>query len=187
MWWWAVGSALVALTKTAVVDTALELLRESGLPGMSMRTLATRLGVQASALYWHVPSKQALLTAIAERILATIGPVGEARSAAEELRAVGEALRAAVTGVPDGAEIVALGLAAGAVNPVVEVIDAACTRHGLDGRGPGLATALTGYVVGLSLEEQTHHNLTVADPATPPVEFDARFEQGLDALLTGVG
>ncbi|MBB1019452.1 TetR family transcriptional regulator, partial [Dietzia sp. DQ11-71] len=45
----------MALTKTAVVDTALELLRESGLPGMSMRTLATRLGVQPSALYWHVP------------------------------------------------------------------------------------------------------------------------------------
>lgn len=176
----------MALTKTAVVDTALELLRESGLPGMSMRTLATRLGVQPSALYWHVPSKQALLAAVAERVLATMGPVGAGRSAAEELRAVGEALRAAVTGVPDGAEIVALGLAAGAANPVAEVVEAAGSRHGIAGRAPGLTTALTGYVVGLSLEEQTHHNLTVADPATPPVEFDARFDQGLDALLTGV-
>ncbi|MGI9588642.1 MAG: TetR family transcriptional regulator, partial [Dietzia maris] len=81
----------MALTKTAVVDTALELLRESGLPGMSMRTLATQLGVQPSALYWHVPSKQALLTVVAERILATMGPVGAGRSAADELRAVGEA------------------------------------------------------------------------------------------------
>ena len=50
----------------------------------------------------------------------------------------------------------------------------------------GLTTALTSYVLGLSLEEQTHHNLTVADPATPPVEFEARFELGLDALLAGV-
>lgn len=176
----------MALTKTAVVDTALELLRESGLPGMSMRTLATRLGVQPSALYWHVPSKQALLTVVAERILATMGPVEAGSSAADELRAVGQALRAAVTGVPDGAEIVALGLAAGAVNPVAEVVEAACSRHGLEGRAPGLTTALTGYVVGLSLEEQTHHNLTVADPATPTVEFDPRFRQGLDAMLAGV-
>lgn len=176
----------MALTKTTVVDTALELLRESGLPGMSMRTLATRLGVQPSALYWHVPSKQALLTVVAERVLATMGPVGVGRSAAEELRAVGEALRAAVTGVPDGAEIVALGLAAGAVNPVAEVVREACARHGLDDRAPGLTTALTGYVVGLSLEQQTHHNLTVADPATPPVEFDPRFADGLEALLGGV-
>src|SRR5690606_12645158 len=111
---------------------------------MSMRTLATRQGVQPSALYEHVPSQQALL------------PVGAGRSAADELRAVGEALRAAVTGVPDGAEIVALGLAAGAVNPVAEVVKATCARHGLQGRAPGLTTALTGYVVGLSLEEQTH-------------------------------
>ena len=176
----------MALTTTTVVDTALDLLRESGLPGMSMRTLATRLGVQPSALYWHVPSKQALLTAVAERILAAMGPVGSGASAAAELRQVGAALRAAVTGVPDGAEIVALGLAAGAVNPVAGAVEAACARHGLEDRAAGLTTALTSYVVGLSLEEQTHHNLTVADPATPPVEFETRFEQGLDALLAGV-
>ena len=176
----------MALTKAAVVDTALELLRESGLPGMSMRTLATRLHVQPSALYWHVPSKQALLTVVAERILATVSTIGAGHSAAEELRAVGEALRVAVTGIPDGAEIVALGLAAGVANPVAEVVEATCERHGLAGRAPGLTTALTGYVVGVSLEEQTHHNLTVADPATPPVEFDPRFERGLDALLAGV-
>ena len=175
----------MALTKTSVVDSALDLLREAGLPGMSMRTLATRLGVQPSALYWHVPSKQALLTAVAERVLATMGPVGAAGSAAGELRAIGTALRAAVTGVPDGAEIVALGLAAGAVNPVAEVVEAACTRHGLGGRAAGLTTALTAYVLGLSLEEQTHHNLAVADPATPPVEFDAGFSAGLEALLAG--
>ena len=175
----------MALTKSAVVDTALELLRESGLPGMSMRTLAGRLHVQPSALYWHVPSKQALLTAVAERILATMGPVGVADTAAAELGAAGRALRHAVTAVPDGAEIVALGLAAGAVNPVADVVAATCRRHGLEGRAPGLTTALTAFVLGLSLEQQTHHNLVVADPATPPGQFDSRFSEGLAALLAG--
>ena len=177
----------MALTKTAVVASALELLRESGLPGMSMRTLATRLGVQPSALYWHVPSKQALLTAVAEQVLGRVGAVDAGSSATGELRAIGVSLRDAVTGVPDGAEIVALGLAAGAENPVANAVHAACARHGLVERGPGLTTALTGYVIGLSLEEQTHHNLRVADPGTPAVDFRPRFESGLNALLAGCG
>ena len=176
----------MALTQTAVVDTALELLRESGLPGMSMRTLASRIGVQPSALYWHVPSKQVLLTAVAERILATMRPVAAGGSAPGELRSIGDALRAAVTGVPDGAEIVALGLAAGAVNPVTEAVEATCGRYGMADRAAGLTTALTGYVIGLGLEEQTHHNLRAADPQMAAVEFGPRFDAGLDALLVGV-
>lgn len=176
----------MALSQTSVVDTALELLRESGLAGMSMRTLATRIGVQPSALYWHVPSKQALLTGVAERVLATVRPVEAGDSAAAELRAIGEALRTAVTGVPDGAEIVALGLAAGAVNPVAYAVEAACARYGEADRAPGLTTALTGYVIGLGLEEQTHHNLRAADPGMAAVDFGPRFRAGLEALLAGV-
>ena len=176
----------MALSQTSVVDTALELLRESGLAGMSMRTLATRIGVQPSALYWHVPSKQALLTAVAERVLATMRPVEAGDSAAAELRAIGEALRTAVTSVPDGAEIVALGLAAGAVNPVADAVEAACARYGEADRAPGLTTALTGYVIGLGLEEQTHHNLRSADPQMADVDFGPRFGAGLEALLAGV-
>src|SRR5699024_6983132 len=113
--------------------------------------------------------KQVLLTAVAERVLATMGPVAESWSPAAELRAIGESLRAAVTGVPDGAEIVALGLAAGAVNPVDGAVEATCARHGLEGRARGLTTALTAYVIGFCLEEQTHHNLRAADPEMPAV------------------
>ncbi|HJC27883.1 MAG TPA: TetR family transcriptional regulator [Candidatus Dietzia intestinipullorum] len=176
----------MALSQVTVVDTALDLLREGGLPGMSMRTLATRLGVQPSALYWHFPSKQALLTAVAERVLSGVGAVAAGGRAADELRGVGGALRGAVAGVPDGAEIVALGLAAGARNPVAEAVGQVCRRHGLDGREAGLTTALTAYVLGLTIEEQTRHNLAVADPSVPPADFDARFADGLDALLAGV-
>lgn len=182
----------MALNSATVVDTALTLLRESGLAGMSMRTLATRLKVQPSALYWYFPSKQALLTAVAEQVLAGVGAVEPRGSADDELRGVARALRAAVTGVPDGAEIVARGLAAGAVNPVAGAVTATCDRHGLGGwadgsvgqasPAEGVATALTGYVLGLALEEQTRHNLSAADPELPPVDFGSRFEAGLEAL-----
>lgn len=176
----------MALSRTSVVDSALELLRESGLPGMSMRTLATRIGVQPSALYWHVPSKQVLLTAVAERVLATMGPVASGGSASAELRSIGEALRAAVAGVPDGAEVVALGLAAGAANPAAEAVEATCARYGMAERAAGLTTVLTGYVIGLGLEEQTHHNLRAADPEMAAVDFGPRFDAGLEALLAGI-
>lgn len=176
----------MALTQTAVVDTALDLLRDAGLPGMSMRTLATRLTVQPSALYWHFPSKQALLTAVAEQVLASVGRVGAGDCAADELRDVAWTLRAAVTGVPDGAEIVALGLAAGAENPVAEAVGATSERHGLRDGATGMTTTLTAYVLGLALEEQTHHNLRHADPSLPAVGFEERFADGLETLLAGV-
>ncbi|AWH94516.1 TetR family transcriptional regulator [Dietzia psychralcaliphila] len=176
----------MALNKSAVVDTALDLLHEAGLPGMSMRTLATRLNVQPSALYWHFPSKQALLAAVAERVLADVAPVEAGPSAPDELRGVARAMRIAVAGVPDGAEIVALGLAAGATNPVAGAVARTCARHGGGDRAAGLTTALTAYVLGLTIEEQTHHNLAAVDPSMPRVHYDSRFDEGLEAMLAGV-
>ena len=63
------------LTKTAIVQAALDLLDEAGMDGLTVRALASRLGVQAPALYWHVPSKQALLDEMATRIWRRIGDV----------------------------------------------------------------------------------------------------------------
>ena len=59
---------------------ALQLLDEYGLPDLTMRNLATALGIQPSALYWHFPNKQALLAAVSAKILAPV-----TRLAVEEL------------------------------------------------------------------------------------------------------
>ena len=64
-----------ALTKAVIVQAALDLLDEAGTDGLTVRALASRLGVQAPALYWHVPSKQALLDEMATRIWRHIGDV----------------------------------------------------------------------------------------------------------------
>jgi AcrR family transcriptional regulator len=64
-----------ALTKTAIVQAALDLLDEAGSDGLTVRALASRLGVQAPALYWHVASKQALLDEMATLIWRGIGEV----------------------------------------------------------------------------------------------------------------
>jgi TetR/AcrR family transcriptional regulator, tetracycline repressor protein len=63
------------LTKTAIVQAALDLLDEAGMEGLTVRALASRLGVQAPALYWHVRNKQALLDEMATQIWRQIGDV----------------------------------------------------------------------------------------------------------------
>jgi TetR/AcrR family transcriptional regulator, tetracycline repressor protein len=63
------------LTKTAIVRAALDLLDEAGMDGLTVRALASRLGVQAPALYWHVRGKQALLDEMATLIWRQIGDV----------------------------------------------------------------------------------------------------------------
>jgi AcrR family transcriptional regulator len=59
-----------------ILDAALALADERGLDGVSMRALATRLGVTPMALYPYVGSKAALLDGIVDRLLAEL-PVPE--------------------------------------------------------------------------------------------------------------
>src|SRR5262249_56956195 len=49
------------LTPEQIVRTAIELLDAEGLEGLSMRDLGARLGTAATAVYWHVKSKEQLL------------------------------------------------------------------------------------------------------------------------------
>lgn len=63
----------VGLTKESIVREALSLLDEAGMDGLTLRALASRLGVQAPAIYWHVRNKQALLDEMATVIWRRIG------------------------------------------------------------------------------------------------------------------
>jgi TetR/AcrR family tetracycline transcriptional repressor len=56
------------LTRDAVVDRALALADASGLDKLTIRKLATELGVTPMALYWHFRGKEELLEGLAERI-----------------------------------------------------------------------------------------------------------------------
>jgi TetR/AcrR family tetracycline transcriptional repressor len=56
------------LTKAVVVDRALALADEVGPEALTIRKLATDLGVTPMALYWHFRSKDDLLLGIADRI-----------------------------------------------------------------------------------------------------------------------
>src|SRR5881396_3399727 len=49
------------LTRDQIVKAAIELLDDQGLEGLNMRALGKRLGSAATAVYWHVGSKDNLI------------------------------------------------------------------------------------------------------------------------------
>jgi TetR/AcrR family tetracycline transcriptional repressor len=60
------------LTTEAVLDAAVELVETDGIAALSMRRLATTLGVEAMSLYNHVKDKDALLDGIAQTVIARL-------------------------------------------------------------------------------------------------------------------
>ena len=81
------------LTKGAVVDRALQLADAVGLDALTIRKLATELGVTPMALYWHFRSKDELLQGLAERIWGEIDSyVDPAADWLDQLRALLESL-----------------------------------------------------------------------------------------------
>jgi TetR/AcrR family tetracycline transcriptional repressor len=200
-----------ALTRDALIDAALRLLDEVGLDGLSVRRLATDLGVRSPALYWHIRTKQDLLDGIADRIVRAAG-VGPPRAGedwpvwlARRARAYRDALRAH----RDTARVVtgARALAPETLRAVDREL-AAMVAHGFT---PALAlrtiTALTCFVNGVVLQEQL---AAARPPARDPalraglVELlgpgapllaafaadsdplgDEAFEQGLRSLVAG--
>lgn len=65
-----------------ILDRTIELLREAGLAGLTMKKVAERVGFTEPAIYRHFPNKQALLAGVAGRLSRLfLGPV---RAIAEE-------------------------------------------------------------------------------------------------------
>jgi AcrR family transcriptional regulator len=61
------------LTREKIVQAAIELLDEEGLEGLSMRALGERLGSAATAVYWHVESKDNLVVLASDTLWNEIG------------------------------------------------------------------------------------------------------------------
>ena len=64
------------LNRDLIRDTALELIDRDGLAELSMRKLAAELGVQASSLYKHYPTKDDVLDAVASQVAGEIDTSG---------------------------------------------------------------------------------------------------------------
>ncbi|MFE2097830.1 MULTISPECIES: TetR/AcrR family transcriptional regulator C-terminal domain-containing protein [unclassified Streptomyces] len=96
------------LDRKRVADTALRLLNETGLDGLTLRAIAKELDVKAPALYWHFKDKQALLDEMATemyRRMVAGTALDPADSWQERLLGTSRGLRAALLGYRDGAKV----------------------------------------------------------------------------------
>ncbi|GBQ22230.1 tetracycline repressor protein class D [Gluconacetobacter sacchari DSM 12717] len=206
----------MALERDKVVAASLILLDEVGLDGLTMRALAKRLAVQAPTLYWHFPSKQALLDQMADAIIAPVPaaiPPGEPPDTV--LRSLADAMRRALLSRRDGARVYAGTYVMGEnVLAVADIALGALMQKGLDERGAADEMFnIVYYILGHAIEEQGFQERWVsaddgtvagmrrllAEPASrrfPSLsrcvdtilasDFDARFRRGVDSWLHGL-
>ncbi|ASU84451.1 TetR family transcriptional regulator [Nocardiopsis gilva YIM 90087] len=148
----------MALERDTVVRTALRLLDEVGIDGLSTRRLATELGVRQPALYWHFRNKRELLDLMAEAMLADALPHGREPSPenwAEWLVADAHAKRRALLAHRDGARVHAGTLPTADELPAVEAQLRALRQAGFDPRDAlRLCLAVDRYTMGWVTEEQ---------------------------------
>ncbi|MET9761453.1 TetR/AcrR family transcriptional regulator [Streptomyces sp. NPDC006372] len=62
------------LTADRIIRAAIELLDEEGLDGLNMRSLAKRLGSAATAVYWHIKTKDELVRLAGDAIWQEVEP-----------------------------------------------------------------------------------------------------------------
>lgn len=178
------------LSRDKVVDAALAILREHGLAALSMRQVAASLGVQPSALYWHVESKQELLAQIADRIMSKPATTRSPLPTREGIKTQAVDIRAALLTVRDGAEVVSF---AQAFRPLEHSPARALHRtlQGMVGEPAAEwgAQTLAHYILGEVAEEQNHAELTRAGILSGDHSLaysEERFLFGVQAIFDGL-
>lgn len=76
-----------SLSRARVLAAAVDLADREGLQAVTMRGLASELGVEAMSLYYHLPSKEALLDGLIESVATEVGLAVAELPSADDWRA----------------------------------------------------------------------------------------------------
>lgn len=149
----------LTLDRQQIVTEAVALLDAEGLDGVTTRKLAARLGVQSPTLYWHLPNKAALVTAIAERILEQQFPELSSPTPEEPwqdwLIGLAERLRRALLAHPDGARVISAAQLSLKMAAISELAMRTLVERGFPLRHARLIVlTVERFTVGHALEEQ---------------------------------
>jgi AcrR family transcriptional regulator len=149
--------------RAEILDIAVTLADERGLPAVSMRAIAERAGVTPMALYPYIGSKTALLDAMLGHLLGQLQPAPDEAAGAttaggawpERLGAIARTARAVVTAHPWAAELV---FARPAVTPdsvrTVDLLYTALLDAGVAPEDvPRLERMLSTVVIGFAASE----------------------------------
>ena len=176
------------LSRDRVLSAARTHLTEHGLPGLTMRALAARLGVAPNALYSHVPDKAALVEALLDDALAAVPDPPEGVEWRTGLRDLMTATHEALLGSPD---LVPLYLGRGARGANAQRLGGGMTdllaRGGVTGAEAQEALrVLIVYTIGFAAFE-IRPGPEDADPAERGAGLAGTFHRGLEWLLAGIG
>ncbi|MEU1308804.1 TetR/AcrR family transcriptional regulator C-terminal domain-containing protein [Streptomyces cinnamoneus] len=202
------------LTREQILEAALALADRAGLKALTMRRLGAELGVEAMTLYHYVPSKDALLDGLVERVFARALPPADADGDGAPdwramLRAYADALRGTLLRHPgvlplaaarpavtpatlDAVErglgaLTAAGFPLGAAVDALNSLSVFVVAHTAAeaAAGEGDATAPGGADWLAGLDAARYPLLTEAARTGAGVDDAARFRAGTTALITG--
>jgi AcrR family transcriptional regulator len=203
------------LDRIRVARTALRLLNDVGLEGLTLRAIAKELDVKAPALYWHFKDKQALLDEMATEMLRRMaadllasGPPADWRAG---LTAAMRGLREHLLRYRDGAKVYSgthftdtsyaapmeayLRMLAEAGFTPAAAARAWLTAYSYtighvieeQAMGPDPAAGAEGYDLAARAERLKEYPLAVAAGGEVFAGRDAGFDTGLAAVVAGIG
>jgi TetR/AcrR family tetracycline transcriptional repressor len=163
------------LTTDRVVDAALRIADTNGIDGVTLRRIASILGVTPMAIYRHVRDKGHLLDLMAERILMELDPAStESPSWQEALRRVAASILAVVQRHPAAPFLLSRPFVSPSALRVTETMLAILDRAGFDpSESVRLVQVLTGMILGPAIHRATYaaawrESATDAEPQDAP-------------------
>lgn len=200
----------MTLQRSQIVETALQLLNQDGLDGVTLRKVAAQLNVHVGGLYWHVKNKQDLLDEMANTILfrqfATMQLAAPGQAWPNWLVELAQRLRGAMLAYREGGRVVA-GARLHRAETLAQLY--AHTAQSLRTEGFGadearwLCVTVISYTFGFVIEEQagptpeTIAQLEVQSPhhpflraaldelSTRQLDLDTDFRMGLHYIVAG--
>ncbi|GIM94518.1 TetR/AcrR family transcriptional regulator [Paractinoplanes toevensis] len=197
------------LSRERIVVAAVQLLDQLGTGGLTMRRLAQALDVTATALYWHVTTKEDVLDLALDQIFGDVPLPAATTDWRNDVRSLIRNWRAAMLRHPWAPNLIGRPMLGPHVLARTEFLQSALSRGGLAELELAVTTRLlANYVIGAALTEatfrqaggehaQARRHITASPTAYPVLNAsghldpgrwtdDELFERGLDAVLATI-
>lgn len=196
-----------SLSLDRIVGTAIALLDDKGVDGLTMRGLAGALGAGAMSLYWHVANKEVVFDLALDAVLAYRAPSTEGLDWRSEVIGMLEDWRVCMLRHPWSASLLPSRALGPNMLERLELLSKALSRAGIADADLNVAIwSLWNYVMGAAVT-LGNFDRSMEDPAAaqqrlaglgelyPSIErsrllldsdWDGAFRRGLDFLLDGL-
>ena len=177
------------LNKDTIIEVAIKILNTDGLNKLSMRSLADKLEIKASSLYWYFKNKDEVLLYISEYICQKCDYSKIFSSSREELVYILSQYRDILNSIQDSAKIIQL------TPPITPGRQKLITDLGIPDKKIFVASNLiNNYVISFVLDEisfksiPSNINSSIMEIDIPGfnLNLDDEFLKGLNIILDGI-